>query len=326
MGGTFSLELARDGAPVKGVVSFHGNLATQSPAEPGKTKGKVLVCHGAEDPFVPPDVVNAFAEEMTKAGVDWQLISYGGTVHSFTNPTAATVGNPGIAYNKSADERSWQAMRNFFSERGASFRRATRDPESRRHNRRPALNLPGFPLPVEPGTSSAGMTSPFSPLIINMTDSTMTWHYEIKEFYDYADDIEGVNIHYLWTPLGGAPDWDNQRETRFMPLVQPPTYPGDETSIGRTDSAASTAVHLRRKILKLPQQIPAPQSGRSTDRYLLYHYFEIFQDGHRHYSPLYTEEIHTGAGSQPMRVETTDEQKTAAISSLAHGVVKESKK
>jgi dienelactone hydrolase len=116
MGGTFSLELARDGAPVKGVVSFHGNLATQSPAEPGKTKGKVLVCHGAEDPFVPPDVVNAFAEEMTKAGVDWQLISYGGTVHSFTNPTAAAVGNPGIAYNKSADERSWQAMRNFFSE------------------------------------------------------------------------------------------------------------------------------------------------------------------------------------------------------------------
>jgi len=116
MGGTFALELARDGAPVKGVVSFHGNLATQSPAEEGKTKGKVLVCHGAEDPFVPPDVVNAFAEEMTKAGVDWQLISYGGTVHSFTNPTAASVGNPGIAYNKSADERSWQAMRNFFGE------------------------------------------------------------------------------------------------------------------------------------------------------------------------------------------------------------------
>ena len=116
MGGTFSLELARDGAPVKGVVSFHGNLATQSPAEPGKTKGKVLVCHGAEDPFVPQDVVNAFEKEMTEAGVDWQLISYGGTVHSFTNPTAAAVGNPGIAYNKSADERSWAAMRTFFNE------------------------------------------------------------------------------------------------------------------------------------------------------------------------------------------------------------------
>jgi dienelactone hydrolase len=116
MGGTFALELARDGAPVKGVVSFHGNLATQSSAEPGKTKGKVLVCHGAEDPFVPQDVVNAFEKEMTEAGVDWQLISYGGTVHSFTNPTAATVGNPGIAYNKSADERSWAAMRTFFNE------------------------------------------------------------------------------------------------------------------------------------------------------------------------------------------------------------------
>jgi dienelactone hydrolase len=116
MGGTFALELARDGAPVKGVVSFHGNLATQKPAEPGKAKGKVLVCHGAEDPFVPQDVVNAFEKEMTEAGVDWQLISYGGTVHSFTNPSAASVGNPGIAYNKSADERSWQAMRNFFNE------------------------------------------------------------------------------------------------------------------------------------------------------------------------------------------------------------------
>jgi dienelactone hydrolase len=116
MGGTFALELARDGAPVKGVVSFHGNLATQKPAEPGKTKGKVLVCHGAEDPFVPQDVVNAFEKEMTEAGVDWQLISYGGTVHSFTNPTAAAVGNPGIAYNKSADERSWAAMRTFFNE------------------------------------------------------------------------------------------------------------------------------------------------------------------------------------------------------------------
>ncbi len=116
MGGTFSLELARDGAPVKGVVSFHGNLATQKPAEADKTKGKILVCHGAEDPFVPQDVVNAFEKEMTEAGVDWQLISYGGVVHSFTNPHAANVGNPGIAYNKAADERSWQSMRNFFNE------------------------------------------------------------------------------------------------------------------------------------------------------------------------------------------------------------------
>ena len=116
MGGTFALELARDGAPVKGVVSFHGNLATQKAAESGKTKGKVLVCHGAEDPFVPQETVDAFEKEMTEAGVDWQLIAYGGVVHSFTNPNAASVGNPGIAYNQSADERSWAAMRDFFNE------------------------------------------------------------------------------------------------------------------------------------------------------------------------------------------------------------------
>jgi len=116
MGGTFALESARDGAPLKGVVSFHGGLETQRPAEPGQIKAKVLVCHGADDPFVPPAQVNAFAEEMTKAGADWQIISYGGTVHSFTNPNAASVGVPGIAYNKQSDERSWKAMRAFFDE------------------------------------------------------------------------------------------------------------------------------------------------------------------------------------------------------------------
>jgi hypothetical protein len=154
----------------------------------------------------------------------------------------------------------------------------------------------------------------------------MTWHYEIKEFYDHTEDIEGVNIHYLWTPLDGVPDWENQRVTRFMPLVQPPPYSSGEAAIDETDSAASMAPRLRRKILKLPQEIVDPQSGAPTNHYLLHHYFEIFQDGHRHYSPLYTEELHTGVGSQPMRVETADEQKTAAISSLAHRVVKESKK
>jgi len=116
MGGTFSLELARDGAPLSGVVSFHGGLETQRPAEAGQVKAKVLVCHGADDPFVPPAQVNAFAEEMTKAGANWQMISFGGTVHSFTNPAAASVGTPGLAYNKQSDERSWKAMRAFFDE------------------------------------------------------------------------------------------------------------------------------------------------------------------------------------------------------------------
>jgi hypothetical protein len=110
-----------------------------------------------------------------------------------------------------------------------------------------------------------------------MTNSTMTWHYEIKEYYDSADDIEGVNIHYLWTPLGGVPDWDNQRLTRFMPLVEPPTPPRSEAAVGETESAASMAPRLRRKILKLPQTILDSESGVSTDRYLLYHYFEVFR-------------------------------------------------
>ena len=115
MGGSCSLEMARDGAPLKGVVSFHGALETQSPAEPGKVQAKVLVCHGADDPFVPVEHVTAFEEEMTKAGVDWQVISYGGTVHSFTNPEADG-SIEGICYNKQADERSWQAMQTFFDE------------------------------------------------------------------------------------------------------------------------------------------------------------------------------------------------------------------
>jgi dienelactone hydrolase len=116
MGGTFSLELARDGAPLRGVVSFHGGLETPLPAAAGQVKAKVLVCHGADDPFVPPAQVNAFAEEMTKAGANWQLISYGDTVHSFTNPHANSVGVAGLAYNKQSDERSWKAMRTFFEE------------------------------------------------------------------------------------------------------------------------------------------------------------------------------------------------------------------
>ena len=115
MGGSCSLEMARDGAPLKGVVSFHGALETQSPAEPGKVQAKVLVCHGADDPFVPVEHVTAFEEEMTKAGVDWQVISYGGTVHSFTNPEADG-SIEGICYNKQADTRSWQAMQAFFDE------------------------------------------------------------------------------------------------------------------------------------------------------------------------------------------------------------------
>lgn len=116
MGGTFSLELARDGTPLRGVVSFHGGLQTQKPAAAGQVKAKVLVLHGADDPLIPAPQVAAFVAEMTNAGADWQMVSYGGTVHSFTNPDADGSMMPGIKYNKQSDARSWVAMKAFFEE------------------------------------------------------------------------------------------------------------------------------------------------------------------------------------------------------------------
>jgi dienelactone hydrolase len=116
MGGTFSLELARDGTPLRGIVSFHGGLQTQRPAVAGQVKAKILVCNGNDDPFVPAEHVTALINELTKAGADWQIINYGGTVHSFTNPEADSRGNPALKYNKLSDERSWKAMTSFFDE------------------------------------------------------------------------------------------------------------------------------------------------------------------------------------------------------------------
>jgi hypothetical protein len=104
--------------------------------------------------------------------------------------------------------------------------------------------------------------------------------YEVeKSFYDFADDIEAVTIHFAVTPLGEHPDWENQRSSRFMPPVAAPGGQG-----GR----------LRVRRLRLPPQIRI-ESGRLTGHYLLHHYFEICQGGSRHYSPRFTEEIETGA-------------------------------
>jgi len=116
-GGTTVLELARGGADLKGVVSFHGGLQTGAPAQPGAVTPKVLVCTGADDPMIPPPQVVDFESEMRAAGADWQVISYGGTVHSFTNPDAGKVVHlDGVAYNAQTDKRSWAAMRAFFDE------------------------------------------------------------------------------------------------------------------------------------------------------------------------------------------------------------------
>ena len=115
-GGTAALELARAGAPLAGVVTFHGGLSDPTPADARQIKAKVLVLHGADDPFVPEAEVKAFEDEMRAAGVDWQLVKYSGAVHSFTNPDAGTDNAKGAAYNAAADRRSWQAMRDFFAE------------------------------------------------------------------------------------------------------------------------------------------------------------------------------------------------------------------
>ena len=115
-GGMTVLELARSGAPVAGVVSFHGGLASPTPADAKQIRGKVLVLHGADDPNVPPAEVAAFEEEMRAAGVNWQFTAYGGAVHSFTNPKAGNDNSKGVAYNAQADRRSWQAMTTFLHE------------------------------------------------------------------------------------------------------------------------------------------------------------------------------------------------------------------
>jgi dienelactone hydrolase len=115
-GGTVSLELARSGAPVAGVVSFHGGLATENPADAKNIKGKVLALHGADDPFVKDSEVAGFEKEMRDAAVDWQVVKYGNAVHSFTNPAAGTDNSKGAAYNEAADKRSYEAMKDFFAE------------------------------------------------------------------------------------------------------------------------------------------------------------------------------------------------------------------
>jgi dienelactone hydrolase len=115
-GGTAVLELARSGADIKGVVSFHGGLDTPNPQDAKNIRSKVLVLHGADDPFVPPEQVKVFEDEMRGGNVDWQLVKYSKAVHSFTNPDAGNDNSKGAAYNADADRRSWEQMKSFFKE------------------------------------------------------------------------------------------------------------------------------------------------------------------------------------------------------------------
>jgi dienelactone hydrolase len=111
--------MARSGADLRGVASFHGSLGSLHTPEPGSVKAKVLVLHGADDRLIPPQQVEAFKREMAAARVDYLFIAYPGAMHSFTNPDAdkfAERFNMPLGYNEKADKLSWQEMKGFFED------------------------------------------------------------------------------------------------------------------------------------------------------------------------------------------------------------------
>ena len=118
-GGAVVLHMARFGVDLDGVASFHGSLATQTPAQKGQVKAQVLVLHGADDPLVPREQVEAFETEMEAAQVDYTLIEFPGAKHAFTDESATAKGKQHgmpLAYDAEADERSWQALQSFLEE------------------------------------------------------------------------------------------------------------------------------------------------------------------------------------------------------------------
>jgi len=112
-GGTTVIELARSGAKVKGVVSFHGGLDSPTPADGKNIQAKVLALHGADDPFVAAKDIAAFEAEMKASSVDYKLVKYPGAVHSFTHKAAGNDNSKGAAYNADADKASWAEMELF---------------------------------------------------------------------------------------------------------------------------------------------------------------------------------------------------------------------
>ena len=113
-GGSTVLELAYAGAPVKGVVSFHGHPVTPDAGD--TIHASILVCHGADDPLIPAEVMAQWKDAMRERGADWELVEFGGAQHSFTNPEADGTKIDGVMYNEAADHRSWGTMRLFFEE------------------------------------------------------------------------------------------------------------------------------------------------------------------------------------------------------------------
>jgi dienelactone hydrolase len=115
-GGATSLALAYTGAPLAGVVTFHGALLPPPAGAGEKTKAKFLILHGALDPLVAKDAVDAFLKGMNEGKFDFQFVEYSGAVHAFTNPDAGKFGVKGLGYNAEAASRSWIQMQLFFHE------------------------------------------------------------------------------------------------------------------------------------------------------------------------------------------------------------------
>jgi len=115
-GGATVMQMAYLGADLDGVVSFHGSLPPATPEQAARVKARVLIAHGDDDGFVPPERIDAFKKALSAAGVDWEMDVYAGARHGFTNPYADGYGMGGLAYQEQADRRSWARMLAFFEE------------------------------------------------------------------------------------------------------------------------------------------------------------------------------------------------------------------
>ncbi|MBC7522962.1 MAG: dienelactone hydrolase family protein [Flavobacterium sp.] len=115
-GGLGAIEVARTNMKVKGVVSFHGGLSRDETRTVETITPKVLVCHGADDPYESEAEIKAFQSEMRTSKADWEMIYYANAVHSFTDKNAGNDNSKGAAYNEKAEKRSWKAMLQFLKE------------------------------------------------------------------------------------------------------------------------------------------------------------------------------------------------------------------
>jgi len=110
------MQMVYGGAPLKGIVSFHGSLPLPPASQVINNPAKILIAHGADDSFLTQDHISEFTKALEKAELDWHMVIYGGAQHSFTNPSADQYGMKGIRYQERADRRSWEHMKLFFHE------------------------------------------------------------------------------------------------------------------------------------------------------------------------------------------------------------------